>query len=61
MAEELRQSRDKWESQAERLVRQLAPPPVSTVSTVSTVPSVANVRASSGPAPRGWWPFRRAG
>jgi excisionase family DNA binding protein len=53
MAEELRQSRDKWESQAERLVRQLAPPPAS------TVPSVSNLRTS--PESRGWWPFRRAG
>jgi excisionase family DNA binding protein len=61
MAEELRRSRDKWEEQAERLVRQLAPPVIVPPSPASTVPSVSNVRTNSGPAPRGWWPFRRTG
>jgi excisionase family DNA binding protein len=51
MADELRQARDKWEGQAERLSLSLAAPkPIEVV-----MPAPAPV------APRPWWPFRRAG
>lgn len=50
MADELRQARDKWEGQAERLSLSLAAPkPIEVV-----IPAPAPV------APRSWWPFRRS-
>lgn len=51
MADELRQARDKWESQAERLTLALAAPK----------PVEAPAPVAEAVAPRSWWPFRRAG
>jgi excisionase family DNA binding protein len=49
MADELRQARDKWEGQAERLSLSLAAPkPIEVV-----------VQPAASVAPRSWWPFRR--
>jgi excisionase family DNA binding protein len=65
MADELRQSRDKWESQAERLVRQL-PSPEERLPAVIQMPSPDAQHAVHRPAGititvPSWWPFRRAG
>jgi excisionase family DNA binding protein len=46
LLEEVKSSRDDWKGQAERLVHALPAP-----KTPATAPA---------PAPRGWWPFRRA-
>jgi excisionase family DNA binding protein len=61
MADELRQARDKWESQAERLTLALAAPKPEPVIPMPAPASVPPETAETPVARRGWWSFRKAG